>query len=40
MLTHRDELRDHLDGLSVRISDANRVAADGSCVDIAWDFEL
>jgi Domain of unknown function (DUF4461) len=28
------------DGLSLRISHANRMSPDGATVDIAWDFEL
>jgi hypothetical protein len=33
-------LRDLLDGVSLRISYVNQVAADGSYVGIAWDFEV
>jgi hypothetical protein len=33
-------LASHIEGLSIRVSDKNRVAADGSVVDIAWDFDM
>ena len=33
-------LRDLLDGVSLRISHVNQVAADGSYVSIAWNFEV
>lgn len=40
LLQHREHLlRCNIEGLSIRVSDKNRVAADGSLVDIAWDFE-
>jgi hypothetical protein len=38
---HREALLAvHVDGLSVRISDANRMQTDSEWIDIAWDFEL
>jgi hypothetical protein len=41
LLQHREHLlRCNIEGLSIRVSDNNRVAPDGSLVDIAWDFEL
>jgi hypothetical protein len=41
LLINRDILiASHIDGLSIRVSDKNRVAADGSLVDIAWDFDV
>jgi hypothetical protein len=40
LLQHREHLlRCNIEGLSIRVSDKNRVAPDGSLVDIAWDFE-
>lgn len=30
----------NIEGLSIRISDRNKVTADGSVVEIAWNFEL
>ena len=40
LLAHREELQPLLHGLSVRISDGNRVADDGSYIDVAWDAQL
>lgn len=41
LLINRDALQQcHIDGLSIRVSDKNRVAPDGSLVDIAWDFAM
>jgi hypothetical protein len=41
LLYHRDLLlRCNIEGLSVRISDGNRVAPDGSLVDIVWNFDM
>jgi hypothetical protein len=41
LLINRDALlAAHIEGLSIRVSDKNRVAADGSLVDIAWDFDM
>jgi hypothetical protein len=40
LLQHREHLlRCNIEGLSMRVSDKNQVAPDGSLVDIAWDFE-
>lgn len=40
LLINRDTLlASHIEGLSIRVSDKNRVAADGSLVDVAWDFD-
>jgi hypothetical protein len=40
LLQHREHLlRCNIEGLSIRVSDKNRVSPDGSLVDIAWDFE-
>ena len=33
-------LRDLLDGLEVRVSEANLVAPDGAHIDIAWNFQI
>lgn len=41
LLHHRDLLLQcNVEGLSLRVSDGNRVASDGSLVDIAWDFDV
>lgn len=41
LLINRDVLlASNIEGLSIRVSDKNRVAADGSLVDIAWDFDM
>lgn len=41
LLYHRELLlRCNIAGLSVRVSDKNRVAPDGSLVDIAWNFDM
>jgi hypothetical protein len=41
LVIHKDVLLAcHIEGLSVRVSDKNRVAPDGSLVDIAWDFDM
>lgn len=41
LLYHRDLLlRCGIEGLSLRVSDGNRVAPDGSLVNIAWDFDM
>lgn len=41
LLINRDVLlASQIEGLSVRVSDKNRVAPDGSLVDIAWDFDM
>lgn len=40
MLAHAAELAPLLDGLVVRVSETNALAADRSCIDIAWDWRL
>lgn len=41
LVMNRDVLlSSHIEGLSIRVSDSNRVAPDGSLVDIAWDFDM
>lgn len=41
LLINKDALlASHIEGLSIRVSDKNRVAPDGSLVDIAWDFDM
>jgi hypothetical protein len=41
LLINRDALlQSNIEGLSIRVSDKNRVAPDGSLVDIAWDFDM
>ena len=37
---HHQALSTAADGLSLRISHANRILPDGSQTDIAWNFEL
>ena len=40
LLHHHGELSNATDGLSLRVSHVNYVAADGSHADIAWNFQL
>ena len=40
LLHHHAVLSNSTDGLSLRISNTNRVSADGSQADIAWNFKL
>eukprot|EP00775_Hariotina_reticulata_P003645 gene3645-3906_t len=41
LLHHHDQLlRCNIEGLSIRVSDKNRVSDDGQLVEIAWNFEL
>lgn len=41
LLINREALlQANIEGLSIRVSDKNRVASDGSLVDIAWDFDM
>jgi hypothetical protein len=41
LLHHRDQLlRCNIEGLSIRVSDRNKVSDDGLLVDIAWNFEV
>ncbi len=40
LLQHADVLQPLTDGLSLRVSDANRMPQDGQVVEIAWDFNL
>jgi len=41
LLINRDVLLQcHIEGLSIRVSDKNKVAADGSLVDISYDFDM
>lgn len=39
LLERSDDLAHGLDGSSLRIGFANRLAPDGSCIEIAWNFE-
>lgn len=40
LMRHAGSLMIHTDGVSLRVSKANKVAEYGTVVDIAWDFEL
>lgn len=40
LLQHKDVLQPWLEGLSIRVSDANRVTEEGQVIDIAWNFKF
>jgi hypothetical protein len=40
LLKHSDVLVGITESLPLRVSDSNGVPADGSAIDIAWDFSL